>query len=88
MTAMALVIVCGHPSCGKSRVVAQMVDELRQQGQEVVAVDEESLHLERNQSYKGEGAAGLTCAAMPPKRPPRSCSRELDPSRPWCAPQT
>lgn len=61
---MALVIVCGHPCSGKSRAAAQLVDLIRQQGQDAVAVDEDSLHLERSQSYKGTMAApAWPCAA-------------------------
>ena len=51
---MPLVVISGLPSSGKSTVAAALAEVCRQAGQEVVLVDEDSLHLQRNESYKGE----------------------------------
>lgn len=50
---MPLIVVSGLPSSGKSGAAAALADVCRALGQDVVVVDEESLHLRRNDSYKG-----------------------------------
>ena len=50
---MPLIVICGQPSSGKSRVAAQLVRLLEPHGP-VVLVDEPSLHLDRNASYSSE----------------------------------
>ncbi|KAI7843561.1 hypothetical protein COHA_002803 [Chlorella ohadii] len=49
---MPLIVVSGLPSSGKSGAAAALADVCRALGQDVVVVDEESLHLRRNDSYK------------------------------------
>ena len=51
---MPLVVICGHPSSGKSTVAKHIAEACKQKGSEVVLVDEEALHLTRNASYKGK----------------------------------
>ena len=51
---MALVVVSGQPSSGKSTASAELKGLLEEKGLTVVVVDEPSLQLVRNQSYKGE----------------------------------
>ncbi len=55
---MPLIVVCGQPCSGKSAVTAQLADLLRAKGLEVVVVDEDSLLLDRNESYRGGRLAG------------------------------
>jgi ABC-type antimicrobial peptide transport system ATPase subunit len=50
---MPLIVICGQPASGKSRVAAQLVRMLEPHGP-VVLVDEPSLHLDRNASYSSE----------------------------------
>ena len=50
---MALVVVSGQPSSGKSTASAQLKDLLQATGLEVSVVDESSLQLIRNESYRG-----------------------------------
>ena len=51
---MALVVVSGQPSSGKSEASAELKKLLQAKGQEVYVIDEPSLQLLRNDSYKGE----------------------------------
>ena len=51
---MALIVVSGQPSSGKSRASAELKDLFTHKGLKVVVVDEPSLQLARNESYKGE----------------------------------
>lgn len=65
---MPLIVISGLPSSGKSSVVAALADACRAAGQEVQVVDEDSLHLTRNDSYKGRERLGdwqcmFPCAA-------------------------
>lgn len=51
---MPLVIVCGQPCSGKSSAAKWLADSFSEKGQDVSVIDEPSLHLSRNTSYKGE----------------------------------
>lgn len=53
---MALVVICGIPAAGKTRVTKALQDILEDTGS-VLVVDEPSLHLDRQTSYKGGQAA-------------------------------
>ncbi|GAX74904.1 hypothetical protein CEUSTIGMA_g2350.t1 [Chlamydomonas eustigma] len=53
---MALLVVCGQPSCGKSGIVEKLAAAMRQLCLTVIVVDEPSLHLSRNDSYKSAAA--------------------------------
>ena len=55
---MPLIVISGLPCSGKSSVVAALAEVCRQRGQEVQIVDEDSLHLQRNESYKGGEPVG------------------------------
>ena len=59
---MPLIVICGQPASGKSRVAAQLVQMLAAHGP-VVLVDEPSLHLDRNSSYSSESLLLCVCAA-------------------------
>ena len=50
---MPLVVICGQPCSGKSTVAKRIAEICKNKGSEVVLVDEESLHLSRDPSYKG-----------------------------------
>lgn len=50
---MALVVLSGQPCSGKSTVAAALKQLLTTKGLEVIIVDEPSLCLKRNNSYKG-----------------------------------
>lgn len=50
---MPLILICGQPCSGKSSVAAQLEQVLQAKGLEVMVVDEESLHLDRNEAYRG-----------------------------------
>lgn len=54
---MPLIVVAGLPCSGKSTAAAAVAQACRDLGQDVVVVDEDSLHLRRNDSYKGTAAA-------------------------------
>lgn len=54
---MPFILICGQPCSGKSSVTAQLAELLRVKGLEVVVVDEDSLHLDRNESYRGGHAS-------------------------------
>ncbi len=62
---MPLIVVAGLPSSGKSSVAAALAEACRALGQDVQVVDEDSLHLKRNESYKG-----AVLLLPPPARPP------------------
>jgi protein KTI12 len=47
-----LVLMCGHPSSGKSVAAADISARLTSRGATVLLVDEPSLHLPRNTSYR------------------------------------
>mmetsp|Transcript_648 Transcript_648/g.1540 ORF Transcript_648/g.1540 Transcript_648/m.1540 type:complete len:296 (-) Transcript_648:293-1180(-) len=49
---MPLIVICGNPCTGKSTVARALYEKLEQFGHDVVIVDEPSLHLDRNCSYK------------------------------------
>lgn len=51
---MALVVVSGQPSSGKSKASAELRDLLQDKGLDVTIIDEPTLQLVRNESYKGE----------------------------------
>ena len=74
---MPLIVVSGLPSSGKSSAAAALADVCRALGQDVVVVDEDSLHLRRNDSYKGEAAVG---------RRRRRCRRWCLLGRCWASP--
>ena len=74
-TNMPLIVVSGLPSSGKSSAAAALADVCRALGQDVVVVDEDSLHLRRNDSYKGGVAVG-------PPPPPPPLLPPLVPARP------
>lgn len=52
---MALVVMCGQPCSGKSEAAACLAAALRSSVPDVTVrvIDESSLHLGRNESYKG-----------------------------------
>lgn len=50
---MPLVVICGQPSSGKSTVARRLAQELQAAGVEALIVDEPSLHLKRDESYRG-----------------------------------
>ncbi|GJN34213.1 hypothetical protein PR202_gb22858 [Eleusine coracana subsp. coracana] len=56
---MALVLMCGQPCSGKSEAAACLTAALRSSSADLTVriIDESSLHLERNDSYKGIGVA-------------------------------
>lgn len=62
---MPLIVVAGLPSSGKSSVAAALAEACKALGQDVQVVDEDSLHLKRNESYKG-----AVLLLPPPARPP------------------
>lgn len=62
--AMPLVVLCGQPCSGKSRIAAKLAEAFRALGHEVAVVDEPSLHLIRDQSYKGKVACSGTPVAQ------------------------
>lgn len=55
---MPLIVISGLPASGKSRAATALADACRQRGQEVQIVGEDSLHLTRNDSYKGAQCDG------------------------------
>ena len=63
---MPLVLISGHPCSGKSQAAAQLAALLTGAGQHVIIVDEQSLQLNRNESYKG-----LWTPPPPSSRPAR-----------------
>lgn len=50
---MALVVICGQPCSGKSTVAETLKARFLEKAAAVVVVDEPSLHLDKNVSYKG-----------------------------------
>jgi hypothetical protein len=52
---MALVVMCGQPCSGKSEAAACLTAALRSSMADITVrvIDESSLHLGRNDSYKG-----------------------------------
>ena len=52
---MALVVMCGQPCSGKSAAAACLAAALRTSSTDLIVriIDESSLHLGRNDSYKG-----------------------------------
>jgi thymidylate kinase len=61
---MPLIVICGHPCSGKSTVARQVVEACRRAGHEAALVDEESLHLTRDASYRGEYHIGTESIAV------------------------
>jgi len=51
---MALVVISGQPCSGKSTVAAAVEQLLGEKGLEVIVIDEPSLSMKRNESYKGK----------------------------------
>lgn len=49
---MALIMMCGLPSSGKTRRAMDFASWLREQGKNVVLINEESLGLDRRKCYK------------------------------------
>ncbi|KAL4524623.1 hypothetical protein Ndes2526B_g06820 [Nannochloris sp. 'desiccata'] len=49
---MPLIVICGHPCSGKTTVAKRIAEACLLKGSEVIHVDEESLHLLRDASYK------------------------------------
>ncbi|KAI3423881.1 hypothetical protein D9Q98_009715 [Chlorella vulgaris] len=49
---MPLIVISGLPCSGKSKAAAVLAEVCRLRGQDVQIVDEDSLHLQRNESYK------------------------------------
>ena len=47
-----LVLLCGHPASGKSTAAAELSRRIQAAGARVLLVDEPSLHLPRNASYR------------------------------------
>ncbi|KAL6751392.1 chromatin associated protein KTI12 [Haematococcus lacustris] len=54
---MVLVVLCGQPCSGKSWVAEQLASRFAADGQDVVKVDEPSLHLQRNAAYAAADAS-------------------------------
>lgn len=50
---MPLVVLCGNPSSGKSNIAHALQEECLRRGGMVDMVNEESLHIDRNNGYKG-----------------------------------
>ena len=50
---MALIVACGLPCSGKTTMVRQLSD-LLQPSWPILVIDEDRLHLERQQSYQGK----------------------------------
>eukprot|EP00884_Botryococcus_braunii_P019766 jgi/Botrbrau1/6473/Bobra.0034s0047.1 len=61
---MALVVVCGQPSSGKSTVAADLKARFTNESASVLVVDEPSLYLEKNVSYKGAAQEKKTRATL------------------------
>ncbi|GJM99095.1 hypothetical protein PR202_ga16162 [Eleusine coracana subsp. coracana] len=59
LSSMALVLMCGQPCSGKSEAAACLTAALRSSSADLTVriIDESSLHLGRNDSYKGIGVA-------------------------------
>lgn len=55
---MALIVVSGQPSSGKSTASARLKELLEARCLEVCIIDEPSLQLVRNKSYRGGHARG------------------------------
>jgi len=68
---MPLVLISGLPCSGKSQVAAQLAALLASAGQNVIVIDEDSLQLTRNESYRG-----LPPAPPPPGRALQHPTRE------------
>jgi tRNA uridine 5-carbamoylmethylation protein Kti12 len=56
-SSMALIVMCGQPCSGKSAAAACLAAALRSSSSDLTVriIDESSLHLGRNDSYKGIG---------------------------------
>jgi tRNA uridine 5-carbamoylmethylation protein Kti12 len=50
---MPLIVLCGYPCSGKSRIAERIAKAIREDGGNVVTISEESMHLGRNARYKG-----------------------------------
>jgi protein KTI12 len=50
---MPLIVICGHPCSGKTTIAKRIAEACKEKGSEVIHVDEASLHLVRDASYKG-----------------------------------
>ena len=50
---MPLVTLCGIPGAGKTWIATRLRSHFEALGKDVVLVNEESEHLERNQAYLG-----------------------------------
>lgn len=61
---MPLVMMCGHPSCGKSAAAAVLVAALKIHGMDVVLVDDSILNMNRSHAYKDAAAEKRTRAAF------------------------
>jgi protein KTI12 len=61
---MALVVMCGQPCSGKSEAAACLTAALRSSSADLTVriIDESSLHLGRNDSYKGTAVTYCNCA--------------------------
>lgn len=60
---MPLIVISGLPCSGKSKAAAVLAEVCRLRGQDVQIVDEDSLHLQRNESYKGATAGAAAGVA-------------------------
>lgn len=83
---MPLIVISGLPCSGKSTVAATLADLCRQLGQEVQIVDEDSLHLQRNDSYKGGDppccSGGRRQPALPDVHPRPAVASRQEPFMP------
>ncbi|GFH12296.1 protein KTI12, partial [Haematococcus lacustris] len=61
---MVLVVLCGQPCSGKSWVADQLASRFAADGQDVVKVDEPSLHLQRNAAYADASSEKSTRGAL------------------------
>lgn len=50
---MPLVILCGIPSSGKTTRAEALASFLKEQGKQVILINEESLFIKRSEGYKG-----------------------------------
>ncbi|KAF0739086.1 hypothetical protein LEN26_011641 [Aphanomyces euteiches] len=61
---MPLVTICGIPGAGKSWIATRLQSHFEALGKDVVLINEESEHLERNQAYLDSRAEKMTRSAL------------------------
>lgn len=50
---MPLIVLCGHPSSGKTTTAIAIAEVCRQKGWEAMIINEDSLHRTRKTCYSG-----------------------------------